>query len=68
MPGVHSYFGDLHRIAKVVSVVLSVLHILSGVWSGRSRLLSGIELGVAVSPLVISSVVTPIFGKPGLSF
>ena len=68
MPRVRSYLGGLNRITKIVSVALSVLHILSGVWLGRPRLLSAIELGVAVSPLVISFVVTRIFGKPGLSF
>ncbi|MCY3974164.1 MAG: hypothetical protein OXF02_01275 [Simkaniaceae bacterium] len=68
MPGMHGYLGELSRVTKIASVALSVLHILSGVWLGRPRLLSGIELGVAMSPLVIAFVVTRIFGRPGLSF
>ena len=67
MSGVHGHLGELNRITKIVSVALSVLHILSGVWVGRPRLLSGIELAVAVSPLVISFVATRIFGKPETS-
>lgn len=67
MPRIHSYLGELSRVSKVSSVVLSVLHILSGVWVGRPRLLSGIELGVAVAPLVIAFVVARFSGKPGAS-
>ena len=67
MPRVHDYLGDLNRITTIVSVALSVLHILSGVWLGRPRLLSAVELGVAVSPSDISLVATRIFGKPEMS-
>ena len=67
MSGVHGHLGELNRITKIVSVALSVLHILSGVWVGRPRLLSGIELGVAVAPLVIAFVVARFSGKPGAS-
>lgn len=68
MPGMHGYLEGLSRGTKIASVALSVLHILSGVWLRRPRLLSGIELGVAVAPLAISLVTTRIFGKPGVSF
>ena len=47
MPRVRGYLGDPDRSAEIVSVALSVLHILSGVWLGRPRLLSGVESGVA---------------------